>query len=206
MRRLTLSAALLGLVLTAAPAGAVDASYPISPVTWIVGPHGDSRGLLGFSGISGLREEWIISARLVAPLRGLTPVATIPLEIWGLARSWSAGATWTSPWTTPGADRQPEEVVRSEIPSGAQATRLDVDVTDLIRSMASGDAPENGFLVAPAIGFREGFTDMDRTVLGDLQGATIEVTYRKLTADGISGGMRQLLERKHAARADGPPR
>ncbi|MFN8177670.1 MAG: hypothetical protein U0167_07080 [bacterium] len=202
-RNFSFIAALLGLLMMAAPVSAVDSTYPVSPLVWITGPNGNSRALLGFTGIGGLSEEWIISAHLKAQLAGTTPVGRIPLEVWGLARAWDAGATWTSPWTTPGADRALGEIVTSEVPAGVRASSLDVDVTDLIRSMASGDALENGFLLAPAIGVREGFTGTDRTVLGNLQGATIEVTYRKLTADGISGGMRQLLERKHAARAEG---
>jgi hypothetical protein len=182
--------------LLAGTASALDAAFPITRVVTISGGMGGSRVLLDFGSVSALSEELILSARLVVPLSGNTPLNDVEVNVTGLTTSWGPGATWTSPWTTPGGDVDRTLMSAVTVRVGTQAALLDVDVTDVIRSMAEGDAPANGLLLKPDAVSRAGFNGAEMAVLGDLAGGEIRVTYRSLTAHGMRGGAESITERR----------
>lgn len=83
--------------------GAADAAqldFTASTTTTISVPMGQGRLLLDFPSLSELQDQWVTNATLSIPLAGEV-ASDVEIEVDGLTTAWGAGATWTSPWTTP---------------------------------------------------------------------------------------------------------
>ena len=195
---------LLGLVLgTGSTAGAVELELEASRVHQIRSESGAARLLLYFPGLGEVEEEWVTTASLNLSLPGVVSVGTFGVEADLVTTDWDRNATWTSPWIRPGGDREGRSDDVSVLVGGRSTGHLSLDVTSQVRLIADGEAANRGFILVPAQTRSEGFSEDELRVLGDLSAATLEVHYRKLTALGIRGGARALLERKQAARDEG---
>jgi hypothetical protein len=85
---------------------------------------------------------------------------------------------------------------------GESRSTLEVDVTDLVRTIAEGEAPNNGFLILPEDSDRTGFDATEDLFLGSLAGGELRVTYRSLKALGMRGG-RQAITAVRSERKGG---
>jgi len=193
-------ASLLIGTLVVSDASALEVTLPISDISTISPGLGGARILLDHGSMGALSEELVLSAHLVLPLSGNTPVTDIDIAVAGLSRAWGAGVAWASPWTAPGGDVDPDLVSVATLEAGRPARVLDVDVTDMIRAIAAGSAAANGLILKPAGSASIGFTRAQMAVLGSLEGGEIQVTYRSLTAHGMRGGPGALMARKRQAR------
>jgi hypothetical protein len=80
---------------------------------------------------------------------------------------------------------------------------LAVDVTDIVRAMASGEIGDHGFILLPMDAQTMGFSEADMALLGSMSGARLTVHYRSLTAMGFRGGPEALLARHRSAEIGG---
>jgi hypothetical protein len=177
-------------------AQALEATLPVTNVVTITSGMGGSRVLVDFASPAALAEELILSAHLVIPLSGNTPVSNVGVAAMALTTPWGPGATWTSPWSAPGGDVDRTLVAGGALEAGRVATVLDLDVTDLVRAIVDGEVGANGLLLKPADITRAGFSGAEVAVLGPLQGGDVHVVYRSLTSHGMRGGAKSLTERR----------
>jgi hypothetical protein len=98
-----------------------------------------------------------------------------------VARTWSAGSvSWNQPWSNPGGDVIDRLYVRREVDFDLGAQSVAIDVTRLIKEVLEGNTFSDGFLltVPPAVG--AGFSTADASRFGELAGARLDITYRKI--------------------------
>jgi hypothetical protein len=157
---------------------------------------GESRILVRFEPLAELQDEWIQSATLHIPLSRAFP-ADVDVMVDVPRSSWMSSATWSSPWVKSGGDPHDEQAVVRTAKAGQTGT-LSLDVTHLVRSMAAGETPDNGFLLWPADGARPGFSATEVAAFGSRSQASLEVTYRKLSAH-FRAGAQELLDRKRVS-------
>jgi hypothetical protein len=196
---------MVGIAILVPSAGlGAELVLPLSEGVVIANARGESRVLFRFDRLDALREELVTSAWVSLPLPGLVPMADVNVEIYGLATSWEGRQpTWNTPWSTPGGDIEDTDSFEVTLYEGERVRLLRLDVTHMIRGMVEGTFPENGFILTARAGGREGFTALESAVLGGLQGGKLIIDYRKLTAHGLRGGAKALLERKRAAEFEG---
>ncbi|MFN8179752.1 MAG: DNRLRE domain-containing protein [bacterium] len=208
MRATTMGAALVLLGALAGLARAEEIALNTSTTATISATMGQGRLLLGFPSVSPLQGQWVTNATLSIPLGTGSVGSDLEIEVDALTRSWSAGATWTSPWTTPGGDREMTLANSAVVPAGTSGGMLTADVTDVVRAMSEGDLGENGFILLPSSPLKVGFTSEELALLGgQASSATLHVYYRDLKALGYQGGPKALLARKRAGEAgSGHPR
>ncbi|MEZ5063888.1 MAG: DNRLRE domain-containing protein [bacterium] len=195
---------LVTLVLLAftATAHAAETTIPVTNTVWIENTRGDSRVVMALGPLDELSSDWVSAARLRLTLTGIISIDQIPMYIHGISTPWSGTPTWTSPWQTPGGDVSETDVVAAEAVTPGQSTvTVDLDVTELIRSMVEGDLAPNGLLLSTGDTGRVGFKAAERTVLGDLTGAELIVNYRSLRGMGYQTSAKALLDRRRASRA-----
>jgi hypothetical protein len=193
--RVTTTAAILSAAALLWPvaARAVQQTFEATDQATIEDASGESRILVLFDGLTDLDGEWIQSATLHIPLSGEIP-ADVDVMVDVPRTSWTSAASWNSPWTKAGGDPYDEQAVVRPAKAGRSGT-LSLDVTHLVRSMAAGETPENGFLIWPADGARLGFSSGELSAFGSRSQAILEVTYRKLSAH-FKAGAQELADRK----------
>jgi hypothetical protein len=194
--------AIMGLVALAlawsAPASGVKQTLTPTDQATITDSSGESRMLVLFEGVTDLQNEWIQSATLHFPLSSAMP-ADMDLMIDVPRSQWNSGASWTSPWTRAGGDPYDEQAVVRPARAGLSGV-VSMDVTHLVRSMAAGEIPEHGFMVWPVGGSRVGLSTAELAAFGSRSQASLEITYRKLSAH-YKAGRQEILDRKRASRA-----
>jgi len=168
----------------------------------ITNESGESRLLVAFASLSELEGQWVTSATLTIPL-GTTALARgVDVAVEAVARSWSTGATWTSPWSTAGGDIDGKLGNAVTLGAGRSRGALTADVTDIVRAMVEGEIEDHGFLLRP--GDASGFTAAQAALLEGTSDATLRVYYRDLRALGYRVGPEALAARKqHVAVAPG---
>ena len=171
-----------------------------SVVHVITSEEGESRVLMGFSGVRVVQEEWVSRASLEIGLPGATPTDGFAVEVDLLGTAWDGTATWTSPWRVPGGDLEGREDGESALRGGRTATHLSLDVTNQIRAIVDGEVASNGMVLMPANARDEGFSADELEILGTLGDATLVIHYRRLTGLGVQGGARAYMERVMARR------
>jgi hypothetical protein len=192
--RMILAGGLLSLLIVP-PASAERRELTATQYT-VISNEEQHRVLVAFPSLAELGEEWITGARLAIPLAGGAG-SDVDIEVNALTRAWGPGATWTSPWRTPGGDRDESLPASNEVVlRGNAGGELTVDVTDIVREMVSGEMGEHGFLLFPADPGRRGFTGAEMSRIGGLAQVKLTVHYRSLTALGYRGGPEALLERR----------
>lgn len=189
--------------------GAEELSLTTSTATTITTESGHGRLLLDFPSLASLHDQWVTGATLSIPVESGGLSSDLEIEVDALTRSWSAGASWTSPWTTPGGDLVQTLANAAVLRAGSSGGTLTADVTDIVRAMVEGEIEEHGFIVLPSSSPEAGFGEEELALVGaEAAGATLQVYYRDLKALGYDGGPKALLARKHEARAEeaGHPR
>ncbi|MFN8179669.1 MAG: DNRLRE domain-containing protein [bacterium] len=183
---------------------AEDLALTASTTATITAAMGQGRLLLAFPSVSQLQDQWVTNATLSIPLSPGSLTSDLEIEVDGLTRSWAAGATWTSPWTTPGGDREMTLANSAVVPAGTSGGTLTADVTDVVRAVTEGDLDENGFILLPSSPLKVGFSADELAMLsGQAGNATLHVYYRDLRALGYQGGPKALLARKREGRVEG---
>ncbi|GJM45229.1 MAG: hypothetical protein DHS20C21_20710 [Gemmatimonadota bacterium] len=179
---------LLCIAVCSGTARALEVTIPVTNVTVTSVGLAGSTVRLDLGSMHALDEEMVLWAQLALPLSGTAPVTDLNLSVSGLLTS--------------GGAPDPNEVTDARLAAGIAQVSLDVDVTDLVRSIVEGEAPNHGFLLRPSDTSRIGFNAAEMAALGSLQGGEIVVSYRKLTAYGIRGGASALAERKRTQKLD----
>jgi hypothetical protein len=178
----------LGL-LAFASAGAERATFSLSEVRVIANEGGVGRVLIQPTDLSMLSGELVTSAFLRLPLSGVEAAADLDIVIHALDRGWSGmGAGWASPWARPGGDLDSRYSHTVRVGRGRARTEIAIDVTLMVQEMADGLSEENGFLLTVPRSRGDGFTASERTVLGTLEGGTLEVTFRRISELGFLNG------------------
>ena len=163
------------IVMAAVPSFAAEATFSVSDAIVIASEEGESRVLVTVGSLSGLQGEFITSAELDFTLPGSTPSRSLELEVSNIERPWDGRPTWTTPWTDAGGDTDPAWGTTAELTGGRAASRLILDVTQMVRAIISSDLANHGFLIRPADPDRSGFDSAGRTILGDLSGGVLRV-------------------------------
>ena len=187
---------------------ASELGLTVSTAVTISMPTGQGRLLLALPSLSELQDQWVTNATLSIPLTG-DVASDVEIEVDALTTSWGAGATWSSPWSIPGGDREQTLASGAILRAGSSGGTLTADVTDLVRAMVEGDIEEHGFVLLPSNSPEVGFSQEELALLSDeAAGATLQVSYRDLRALGFDGGANALLARIREARVvgDGHPR
>ncbi len=194
-------AASLALFLGVAPnVHAVERQFELGAPHVIRSPGGEFRVLMDFPGIATLGPEWVSAARLEIGFPGLAPTAESELALFEVDRPWS-GATWTSPWRTPGGDLAEWDVVTVPLSPRRVVERVRFDVTDAVRSALADPMSSHGFLMTLQSPGRVGFVSGELGSLGSLE-ANLHITYRKFSTRGITDGGRAMAARKRQARVE----
>ena len=169
-----------------------------------ISTSGLGRLLLDFPSLAELHDQWVTNATLLIPLGSESVESDVEIEVDALTTSWAGGATWTSPWTTPGGDREQTLANSALLLAGVSESKLSADVTDLVRAMVEGEIGEHGFILLPANSPEAGLSEEELALLGDeAGGATLQVSYRDLKALGYEGGPKALVARHRQAAAEG---
>ena len=185
------------LIMASSQTEALELVLPLEDVTVISNDQGQSRILFGFGRLDELREELITSAWISIPLPGYAPTSDVTVEVHGLATAWrGTQPTWNSPWVTAGGDLDDTDSYDITLDQGRRADLLRLDVTHMVRGMADGSFPSNGFILSAYAAGRTAFNNPEMAVLGELRGGKLTVSYRKLTAHGLRGGPDELLKRR----------
>jgi hypothetical protein len=162
---------------------------------------GNNRVLLDVRGLSKLQGEWVTEATLTVAFAGAALTSDLDLSLDLVATDWSAGASWSTPWTKPGGDRLGLEDAQIVVPAGTRAQTLSFDVTDMVRAVVDGDAGDNGFILYPTDPGKPGLDSSELSSLGSVTKAALTVEYRSLKALGYRDGARALMDRKRTSRA-----
>ena len=140
--------------------------------------EGEARWLLDFGSLNDLEGVLITGAFIDVDLPGEIPNEDIDVAVYTLDTRWSDGATtWTSPWENPGGDVNGTCSRSVTMFAGDRAPRLRINVTQAVRSMLRGEQPANGFLLSVPVQSGDGFRSPERTVLGTLSGAKLDIQY-----------------------------
>jgi hypothetical protein len=155
---------------------------PVERVVVIADEEANSRVLFGVGPLESLQREWITSARLEIPVPAMVPEGAMDLEVSNLTRAWDETAAWNTPWAAPGGDSEYVWATNLTLRAGVRADQIRLDVTEIVRAMASGDLANHGFVLKPADSERAGFDSTERSILGDLAGGVLRIRYHQLSA------------------------
>lgn len=191
----------LGILLGSERSDAATVEYAAAQHA-VITSSGKHRVLVSFPSLSELASEWVSSAVLTVPAGGEGSAPELSLEVNALTTSWSAAATWTSPWSVPGGDRETSIPAGSEPVLRSGEAELAVDVTDIVRAFCAGDVQQNGFILCPSSPLLMGLSNAQLGFLGELSEARLTVRYRSFSEMGYVGGPKALLERRRSQKFD----
>ena len=191
-------AAILVSTLPLSMATASQVETQVSLVKWISDREDGARALLLCPLPAKINDQLIVSAHLDLSLAGLTPTKRVEVKLAALKTAWSSDASWAGPWTTAGGDLDPALTEEFTVGRGRQASRIGVNVTQLVRAVAEGGQRYYGMVLLPADPLRVGFDAEERAVLGGLSSGTLTVTYTDLPALGYRGGAQALRAKRRS--------
>jgi hypothetical protein len=191
---------LFGLLLpSGGRAGVIDVG--IAETRVIADNAGHSRVLIRPGSLSAVRGELVTKAFLEFSLSGGAPVEEMRVRVYPLNRDWEGNSvSWNYPWTVAGGDVDDADFRTVDLPAGRVATKLRLDVSEIVRAMADGEIGEYGFLLTVPPFQGAGFNSTHLTTLGGLTSGKLVVHYRKISVLGFTGpgGSTQLRREAQA--------
>jgi hypothetical protein len=176
MRKLFAAVAMLPLALaTGARADRIEIALGEPQV--ITSETQVARVLFAAPDLSGLDDSLLFSARLEFAL-GAPAEEEVYVQVNPITREWTPGsASWTSPWTRPGGDRDEDHFRTERVDAGD--TALTVDVTSILRAALEGEIEAHGFVLSAPHASGDGLAAAELSRLGSLAAGKLVVEHRK---------------------------
>lgn len=174
---------LLAAFVVSSPVWGEEQSRDITDVRTILDGEGVARVLFKVNAPVNLDGVAIRRATLRLSASGSIESRKIRLRVHPVTTAWNSGAvSWTSPWTRPGGDFDDELHGRAQLDLGVGTADLRFDVTPIVKEIVEHGMEADGFIltVDPADG--RGIRTADLARLQNLVGATLEVTYRRVSS------------------------
>lgn len=113
-----------GVFVAATAAFGDELARPVRDVTVIQDEHGAARILFNVDPLTGLTDIAVSKALLRFTTAGVAEGRRMTLVVHPITRPWLAGSvSWTSPWSNPGGDFDPELYARLELNLAEGAAR-----------------------------------------------------------------------------------
>lgn len=124
-----------------------DTTVSLASRDWLELTDGRSHAVIKFTLPSELNNGSVVSAELkLTQQTSNSSQNPRSLAVHRLTRDWGPGATWSSPWSTPGGDYDPVAAASVNIAGDSEYTwRID----DLVQGWANGTVDNQGVLLKP---------------------------------------------------------
>ncbi len=156
---------------------AEDRSVAVRDLAVIQDGRGAARMLFRINALDLDENTLIRRASLSVPITTLPQERDLTLRLYPLSRSWGAGASWSTPWTTAGGDfdRELYSEARVDLRSGSGVAVF--DVTSLLKEILEEEVFADGFLLTDVTGGASGIRLTDVAAL-QLTTAALKVSTR----------------------------
>jgi hypothetical protein len=166
----------LVIMLTANAVFGYVAEVSITEVASISNEQGEFRVLFRPADLEIPDSSKIDFATIIIPKTQSSRI--ISFEVCAVTRPWSSSAVgWSTPWSKAGGDFAESCISTWVIHPGVGESGHFIDVTEYVRSVASGE-PNYGLIIKPVGEGPEGFSEDGVAVFSGLDGLKLRVLYR----------------------------
>jgi hypothetical protein len=178
MRDLSVAA---GLLMLAAVADARQMAGTVKDVTELLDGKGSARILFRLSPAEKLDGMIVSQTTVTFDAVGVPTKEPLRLRVYPVTTAWTAGAvSWTSGWTRQGGDYDPDIYVPVEVDLSSGSSKVELDLTPLVKETVEGGAVTDGFLLTADPDVATGLAVTDVPAFLSLSTATVDIRCREV--------------------------